>query len=924
MIMDFKNVDKKYRPIPFWSWNEKLDTEETKRQIGIMDEAGIGGYFMHARGGLLTEYMGEEWFDNVRASIEEGDKRGMHSWAYDENGWPSGFGGGKVNGLGDEYRQKSLHIEPLTDENKDAENTVLIKDGIRYFYRINEFYVDTLDKKVIGKFIEEIYQKYYDKFGSTFDGFFTDEPQILRGDGYPWSFILEDSFKERYGYSLIESLDMLFFDKEGCEDVRVDYWQLVTDLFSDAFFKQIYDWCDAHGYKLTGHLVLEEDLMSQIVSNGACMPHYEYFHVPGMDWLGRPVTECLTPMQLSSASAQMGKKQILTETYAASGHSVTHAELKRIMEWQLVHGVNLLCTHLEGYSLRGIRKRDYPPAMYYQQPWWADMKVFFDAMSRVGMLIAEGGLNVDTLLIHPETTAWTIYNGYEFTAESSKLIRSYNNSFLADMRSIEDKHVEYHLGDETLMRRHARVEGRKLVIGQMRYKTVVLPTKYTRLLDGTKKLLDEFRLAGGRIISVSEVEPNDIMAPSRLSYTSRSFDGYDMHYIVNTDNAEITANIKRGNKQMITETGELVPFSGVHTFAPYESLLLIDTHEEREAAPESTESERLSLMGEWEVKSFTHNSLILDFCDYYFDGELVEKEGYVLNILPRINALERAVALKQDYRFTICSIPSEIFLATETPEIFKISVNGKEIDKTDCGYFRDSAFRKLNIAPYVCEGENVITFESVIKQTPACYEHLSKSWTFESMKNCLSYDMEIEPIYIVGNFGLRFDGEPTGENEKTYYIENRPVITASVERVDAARLDYSGFAEFAGEITLTRDVELEKVDYHAILTGRGLNAIRLSVNGEKVATKLYPPYRVELKDYLKPGKNTLELTVVNNLRNMMGPHHLKNEEERWVCPGSFYKESNIFNHKDGAGADCHDDLGVHRDGYLLVNFGLTE
>ena len=922
--MDFKNVDKKYRPIPFWSWNEKLDVEETKRQIKIMDEAGIGGYFMHARGGLATEYMGEEWFDNIRASIEEGDSRGMHSWAYDENGWPSGFGGGKVNGLGVEYQQKSLHCEPLTEENKDSENTILVKDGNRYFYRVNEFYVDTLNTKVIKKFIDEIYAAYYDKFGSTFEGFFTDEPQILRGDGYPWSFILEETFTARYGYSLIENLDMLFIDKDGCEDVRLDYWQLVTDLFSEAFFKQIYDWCDAHGYKLTGHLVLEEDLMSQTVSNGACMPHYEYFHVPGMDWLGRPVTECLTPMQLSSASAQLGKKQILTETYAASGHNVSHGELKRIMEWQLVHGVNLLCTHLEGYSLRGIRKRDYPPAMYYQQPWWADMKVFFDAMSRVGMLIAEGGLNVDTLLIHPETTAWTIYNGYEFTAESSKLIRSYHDSFLKDMRSIEDKHVEYHLGDETLMRRHARVEGGELVIGQMRYKTVVLPTRYTRLLDGTKKLLDEFKAAGGRIISVSEVEPNDIMEPSRLSYTSRSFDGYDMHYIVNTDNKEITAEIKRGNPQMIIETGDLVPFSGVHTFAPYESLLLIDTHEDREVLPENAESKQLSLMGDWDVKSFTHNSLTLDFCDYYFDGKLVEKNGYVLNILPRINALERAVALKQDYRFAIDSVPSEIYLATETPEIFKIYVNGLEIDKTDCGYFRDSAFRKLNIAPYVTKGENVITFESVIEQTPACYEHLSKSWTFESMKNCLSYDMEIEPIYIVGDFGLCFDGEPTVTSDKTFLIEKQPIITDKPVCVDAAKLDYSGFAEFAGELTLTREVELDSTDYHVMLTGRGMNAIRLSVNGEHVATKLYPPYRVELKDYLKPGKNTLEVTVVNNLRNMMGPHHLKNEEERWVCPGSFYKESNIFNHKNGAGADCHDDLGVHRDAYLLVNYGLTE
>jgi len=409
--MDFKNVDKKYRPIPFWSWNEKLDVEETKRQIGIMDEAGIGGYFMHARGGLMTEYMGEKWFDNVKASIEEGGKRGMHSWAYDENGWPSGFGGGKVNGLGVEYQQKSLHAEPLTDENEEADNTLLVKDGTRYFYRVNEFYVDTLDAKVIKKFIDEIYAKYYERFGSTFDGFFTDEPQILRGDGYPWSFILEENFNKRYGYSLIENLDMLFVDKDGCEQVRIDYWQLVTDLFSEAFFKQIYDYCDTHGYKLTGHLVLEEDLMSQTVSNGACMPHYEYFHIPGMDWLGRPVTECLTPMQLSSASAQLGKKQILTETYAASGHNVSHNELKRILEWQMVHGVNLLCTHLEGYSLRGIRKRDYPPAMYYQQPWWSDMKIFFDAMSRIGMLICEGDVSVDTLLIHPQTTAWVTYNG---------------------------------------------------------------------------------------------------------------------------------------------------------------------------------------------------------------------------------------------------------------------------------------------------------------------------------------------------------------------------------------------------------------------------------------------------------------------------------------------------------------------------------
>lgn len=923
--MDFKNIDKKYRPIPFWSWNEKLDTDETKRQIGIMDDAGIGGYFMHARGGLATEYMGEEWFENVAASIEEGDRRGMHSWAYDENGWPSGFGGGKVNGLGDEYRQKSLFAESISENPEPRPHTLLVKEGVRYYYVINEFYVDVLDPKVIKKFIDEIYAKYYERCGSGFDGFFTDEPQILRGDGFPWSLILEEKFTERYGYSLIENLDALFYEREGYEGVRVDYWQLVTDLFSSSFCKQIYDWCTEHGYKLTGHLVCEENLMSQLVSNGACMPHYEYFHIPGMDWLGRPVWDCLTPMQVSSAAAQTGKKQILSETYAASGHNVSHNELKRIFEWQMVHGINLLCTHLEGYSLRGIRKRDYPPAMYYQQPWWADMKVFFDSMSRVGMLIAEGRVNVDTLLVHPQTTAWILYNGYEFNAPSSLAIDEYYRSFLNDIKKLEHKHVEYHLGDETLMKRHGRVEDGELVIGEMRYKTVVLPTRYIKLLPNTERLLKEFREQGGIIINANDVKANPIMPESTLHYTSRSFDGFDMHYIVNTENKEISTTFDLGNKVMLIESGELIDFYGDYTFAPYESLVVIDTHEPRMRRNKiDVEYRKLDLPSEWEVVGATENSLTLDTCDYYFDGELIERNGYVLNILPRINELEREVFLKQEYRFTVEKLPNSLCLATETPEIFTVLVNGKEIDKTDCGCFRDRAFRKLDIAKYARVGENVITLESRIKQGDACYEHISNSWAFESMKNCLSYDMEIEPVYLVGDFGLRFADEPKDNGDGTYHINKLPVITESPSKVDVYNLHLSGYPEFAGELTVRCGVNVSDPYFYCELEGNGTNAIRISVGGKEVTTKLYAPYRVDLCEHLTEGDNCIELTFVNNLRNMMGPHHLKKEETGWVYPGLFYKESNVFKHPAGAGASCHDKLEHFDDRILLVKYGLKK
>ena len=223
--MDFKNIDKKYRPVPFWSWNEKLTVDETLRQTKMMDEVGIGGYFMHARGGLQTEYMGEEWFENVTACVEDAKERGMHAWAYDENGWPSGFGGGLVNGKGEKYWQKYLRMRDAAADLSDIpEHRIIHKtDKYCFYYDVNPFYVDTLSREVIADFINEIYVPYYEKFGSTFDGFFTDEPQISR-NGFPWSLTLPEMYKKAYGEEIYDILPKLFIQEENFVKSRMKFW----------------------------------------------------------------------------------------------------------------------------------------------------------------------------------------------------------------------------------------------------------------------------------------------------------------------------------------------------------------------------------------------------------------------------------------------------------------------------------------------------------------------------------------------------------------------------------------------------------------------------------------------------------------------------------------------------------------------------
>ena len=926
--MDFKNIDKKYRPVPFWSWNEKLDCDETRRQTKIMDETGHGGYFMHARGGLQTEYMGEEWFDNIAAGIDECNKRGMHAWAYDENGWPSGFGGGKVNGKGEKYWQKYLRMRPIDADMSDVEpHRIITKtENSVFFYEVNPFYVDTLDGEVIADFINEVYVPYYERFGNSFDGFFTDEPQISR-NGIPWSLKLPEEYKEAYGEEIYDKLDALFYDVEGYEDVRINYRKLYTELFSKNYMKQIYDWCVAHGLGFTGHVVLEEDLKIQVDSEGACMPHYEYMTIPGMDWLGRNIFDCLTPMQVSSVAAQTGKKQVLSETFALCGHNVGHDELKRNYEWMMVRGINLMCQHLLGYSMRGIRKRDYPPAMYCQQPWWDEYKVFNDAMSRIGMVLTEGKVVVDTLLMHNMTSAWICYKVEDMSsdawfneddflnkamAKDAKGVDYYNHSLVSTAAALEKKHIPFHFGDEIMIERHGRVEGNKFIIGEMAYTTIVLP-EYIKFLPHTQKLLDEFKANGGIITTVDKLEPASIVDNPNITYTLREFDDMTVHYFVNSTDDAQKAVIEKGSYCINIETGDKEEFTGEYTFPPCGSLLVVEDGSPRAEKKAEKELKTLDLSGEWDIKEKSYNALTIDKCDYYFDGELVEKGAYILDVAQKAYDLARPVDVKCIFKANVEELSDKLYLACETPEIFEIKVNGEAVDKTDCGYFRDVSFRMIDIRKHARVGENEIELFVNFKQSDEVYENIKKAVEFESEKNKLAYDMEIESIYLVGDFAVKCDGEFCDVGRNAYYVDGNFSLAKASGKTELASLEQNGYPFFAGKMVFNRKYNLDDTNYKVVFNKKGVNVIKLTVNGKHVRTLLWGPYEVDISEYLTVGENEVEIEILNNLRNLLGPHHMKQGESYWVGPGHFYKTPCVWT------GFLENEF---KEGYCLVSTGI--
>ena len=107
----FKIPTSEYRAAPFWSWNCELRKDLLGKEIEYMKEMGFGGYNMHPRVGLATPYLSDEFMDIVRFCVEKGKSEGMYSWIYDEDKWPSGFGGGFVT-KDIEMRRKKLFVTP--------------------------------------------------------------------------------------------------------------------------------------------------------------------------------------------------------------------------------------------------------------------------------------------------------------------------------------------------------------------------------------------------------------------------------------------------------------------------------------------------------------------------------------------------------------------------------------------------------------------------------------------------------------------------------------------------------------------------------------------------------------------------------------------------------------------------------------------
>ncbi len=880
-----------YQPIPFWSWNNRLDKNELVRQIEDMNTVGIGGFIMHARTGLSTPYLGEEWFACIEACLDKAKELGMNAWVYDENGWPSGFVGGK---LLENVNFRAKYLEYRTLDHFDTEALCVFREIEGDFVRIYEAVkgveqyhcvylclspanTDILDPLVVDAFLKETHEEYYKRFGDRFGkelvGFFTDEPQYYRW-GTPYTPVAVEAYRQEYGQDLHDGLIYLFHHNEKGYVFRQRYFRLLNRLYVQNFYKRIYDWCTDHNCKLTGHSIEESSLRSQMLGGAGVMTSYEYEHIPAIDCLGRDCQSELPGKQVGSVASQLGIHQVLTETFACGGFDVTPWELKSIAEFQYFNGVNLMCHHLFPYSMAAQGKVDHPPVFSRHGNWWEEFKTFNDYFTRLGYLVANTRDVYDVLIIHPMRDIYLEYirkSGHSST-------KDIDESFFALLMDLRRKGITYQFADEDLLARYGRNEEGKLMIGKCAYDTVLVP-KMRSLSGSTYQILKAYtgKLcmqeapemidgAPAEVDLVSNITLDEIHAAAQIRFscedgrsavTARKGDLGEYIFVKNYSRTEpshiLMQNVAEHYSALDLDTLTLSPIDNDMTIPKCGSLILVKDENATAGIPKESV---VDITERFTVTHVTDNYLVIDTARLSYNGKDYGEKLPILRIFDDLLASDYKGIIHLSHSFTAEDV-LPIALLIEDERYLSVTLNGHPLSLVQSDF--DIKFKEADLTPYLLKGENEIVYSIDYYQHEGVHFALFDPLATESVRNCLYYDTNLESIYLRGDFVV----------DEAHVLRKRTRLPAL-----SSQNYQSGYPFFKGAVTLSGTyvhdgkhqckLSLEK--------GRFLVA-RVSVNG--ATTDMTMSTQKDITELLREGENQIGIVLRSSLRNLFGPHHWK-------------------------------------------------
>lgn len=584
---------------------------------------------------------------------------------------------------------------------------------------VTQDYLDPMKKEATQILIQEVYEKHYehyhDDFQKTIVGFFSDEPRFGNIKGTTASIGRQDMplpFNNEVYQQLQKNKDFkdekliyLFIgESPSAYQLRFEYMNIVTQLYSQNFSQYIGKWCQEKGVDYVGHTIEDNNAHARLgygtghyfrgmagqtmagidIIGGQVVPgmdyHHDAFNTGGSD--GEFYHYALVKMGASAAKLDPKKNgKLMCEAFGAYGWIEGLKMMKWITDHMLSHGVNVIVPH--AFDPAKFPDWDCPPHFYAHgnNPQYLYFHKWSTYADRLCHLLSGGYHDCQVGVLYHAFAEWS--GDYMFM---QKVLKELSHHQIGCDIISEDYLME------------ARIENKSYIINNYAYQVLVIPYAQRLpqfLLDQINELAKnvqvifiddypEYLMEHCQKVPLEKIgeilyQYTDIITSSfeekLVTYKYKQDDGIiymlnneNIHHCIDTDVSLRAENLMiydayiNQSYQLESQTQDGITSFHLH-LAPYQSLVLVSGKSHHQSIKkgeliDERNAAKISLKSYNEEKYTPIPYTLLD-------STLSQKFPYFSGQIK--------------YEFDICSKEDLLLELEEAYEIVEMIVNGKSI-----------------------------------------------------------------------------------------------------------------------------------------------------------------------------------------------------------------------------------------------------
>lgn len=353
------------------------------------------------------------------------------------------------------------------------------------------FVLDHLDRAATDNYLEKVGDRLMQAFGNQPPhAIFCDSLEVYNSD---WTSDFLEEFRKRRGYDLKPHLPALV-NEIGSKTlaIRRDWGKTLTELLNEHFLATMREWCKRNRTLLR---IQDYGVPAAALSSNA------YADLPegeGSQWKTLSSTRWA-----SSASHLYGRSVTSSETWTwlhSPSFRATPLDVKAEADRHFLQGINQLIGHGWPYTAEGV---EYPGWRFYaagvfneKNPWWIVMPDLSLYLQRLSFLLRQGQPANDVAIYLPNDDAWA-----RFTNGNTHMIEALRERIGPNLiPRVLEAGYNFDFFDDDSFKQVGRVENGALILGENKYKVVILPS-VERVPFETLQKLEEFARGGGILVA---------------------------------------------------------------------------------------------------------------------------------------------------------------------------------------------------------------------------------------------------------------------------------------------------------------------------------------------------------------------------------------------------------------------------------------